>query len=626
MGRPSRPEWQYVQRVAALPKGQWTCKCIYCGHVWAGGPFRIRTHLLGISGHGVGPCEKVPEATAEIVRKLHADAKHDGKDSSAFVNALVDDLGGGASASQSQGDDTHGHAEGSTQASGASKCSVGASSKKRKVTQTGLANVFALQARKQADQALRRFFYAEDIPEWKVKSPYFLEMVKAIGNVGSSYVPPSYHALRTTELNDEVQCIKSEMMGLREKWKRHGCTIVCDGWSDTRRRPIINFMACSIHGSMFLKSIDTSGETKSGDFIFRHLKEVILEVGPKNVVQVCMDNASNCILAGEMVEREWPHIFHTRCACHCLDLLFEDIGKIEWIAKVLDNATKIVTFVTRKSTVLAVFRELSKKDLVKPVATRFAYYFITLANLLDERCMQGVRKLMIDDKFTRMKVSRTPKAIEVSDIVFNASFWQEAKLILKICAPILKILRLADREGATIGLMYELTDRMVEQIENMQGIDPIKMKEIKDLCVDRWDMMHTPLHAVGYMLHPVWRGRGQDSDREVHEGWMTFLNKYTNGDLAMQGVLIDELDTYRAESKSFAHPIAKDPKRMQEGVKWWETFGACTPTLQALALKVLSQGTCASPCEKLEHLLSHSHQEKEQVATCSYREACVHTH
>ena len=64
---------------------------------------------------------------------------------------------------------------------------------------------------------------------------FFLDMVKAIGQVGPSYVPPSYNALRTTHLNDEVNCIGHEIMGVREKWKKHGCTIVCDGWSDTGR-------------------------------------------------------------------------------------------------------------------------------------------------------------------------------------------------------------------------------------------------------------------------------------------------------------------------------------------------------------------------------------------------------
>ncbi|MCO5614128.1 hypothetical protein L7F22_068409 [Adiantum nelumboides] len=203
MGRSKRIEWQYVEKIKALRKAQWTCKCNFCGHVWGGGPHRIRSHLLSLPGQGVGPCDSVTEDVKDIVRRLHADASSDGKDSREAIDALVDDLG--RSASQSQGDaslSTHG--EGSTHASGSSKSNVN-SSKKRKVAQGagGLPAAFGLQARKQADQALRRFFYAEDVPEWKVRSPYFLDMIKAIGNVGPSYVPPSYHALRTTELNDE---------------------------------------------------------------------------------------------------------------------------------------------------------------------------------------------------------------------------------------------------------------------------------------------------------------------------------------------------------------------------------------------------------------------------------------
>ncbi|MCO5605925.1 hypothetical protein L7F22_060111 [Adiantum nelumboides] len=213
MGRSKRIEWQYVEKIKALRKGQWTCKCNFCGHVWGDGPHRIRSHLLSLLGQGVGPCDSVTEDVKDIVRRLHADASSDGKDSREAIDALVDDLGG--SASQSQGDaslSTHG--EGSTHASGSSKSNVN-SSKKRKVAQGagGLPAACGLQARKQADQALRRFFYAEDVPEWKVRSPYFLDMIKAIGNVGPSYVPPSYHALRTTELNDEVQCLKKEIMG-----------------------------------------------------------------------------------------------------------------------------------------------------------------------------------------------------------------------------------------------------------------------------------------------------------------------------------------------------------------------------------------------------------------------------
>ncbi|MCO5599674.1 hypothetical protein L7F22_053779, partial [Adiantum nelumboides] len=47
------------------------------------------------------------------------------------------------------------HAMGTTNVSGSSKSNVGSSSKKRKVPQGGLTSAFGLQARKQANQALR---------------------------------------------------------------------------------------------------------------------------------------------------------------------------------------------------------------------------------------------------------------------------------------------------------------------------------------------------------------------------------------------------------------------------------------------------------------------------------------
>ncbi|MCO5604446.1 hypothetical protein L7F22_058612 [Adiantum nelumboides] len=163
----------------------------------------------------------VPENVKEVVTRLHVDAKSDGKDPNAFVDALVDDLGGNASLSQggalgSMSTHASGNAHVSATGISASKSNVGSSSKKRKGAQGPLASAFSLQAREQADRALRRFFYAEDIPEWKVRSPLFLEMVKAIGQVGPSYVPPTYNALRTTELNDELT---HEVMDLNQQLK-----------------------------------------------------------------------------------------------------------------------------------------------------------------------------------------------------------------------------------------------------------------------------------------------------------------------------------------------------------------------------------------------------------------------
>ena len=75
-----------------------------------------------------------------------------------------------------------------------------------------------------------------------------------------------------------------------------------DGWKDTRNRPLINVIAMSSKGAMFLRAIDCEGQVKDSQFICRILIEVIEMVGSKNVVQVVTDNAKNCRGASALVE------------------------------------------------------------------------------------------------------------------------------------------------------------------------------------------------------------------------------------------------------------------------------------------------------------------------------------
>ncbi|KAH7297999.1 hypothetical protein KP509_25G022600 [Ceratopteris richardii] len=284
----------------------------------------------------------------------------------------------------------------------------------------------------------------------------------------------SYHHLRTCHLYDEVRFIEGDLLKFREKWKRFGCSIVCDGWSDARNRPIINIMVSCIYGSMFLKYVDTSGEVKTCEYIFEILKEAIKD-------------------------------------------------------SILNQALKVTTFVTMRPSILALFRKHSSKDLLKPAQTRFAYMFIMLSNLLDERVYNGMRSMVVSVEYTRKKVCQTRKAKDVSGIVLSAFFWRSAREIVSICAPILK--------------------------------------EVKSLCVKRWDMMHSPLHAAAYVLHPIWREKCPDDDGEVSDGWMDVLKRYTHGDLEKQGILMDELDKYKSIEGTYQRPLARDEKRMHYALR-----------------------------------------------------------
>lgn len=126
-----------------------------------------------------------------------------------------------------------------------------------------------------------------------------------------------------------------------------------------------------------------------GETIFRYIDEAIQEVGPQHVVQVVTDNASNCKLMGELVEAKYSHIVWTPCAAHSIDLMMEDIGELPWIMEVIDKASQLISFITRKSCALGLFTHHCKWVLKKPTKTRFCYIFIVLCRYvanLEAKC------------------------------------------------------------------------------------------------------------------------------------------------------------------------------------------------------------------------------------------------
>jgi hypothetical protein len=97
---------------------------------------------------------------------------------------------------------------------------------------------------------------------------------------------------------------------------------------------------------MFLKAVDTGGETKDAAYIARQLIDYIREVGANSVIQVVTDSAAVCKAASRLVEQEFSWITWTSCTPHCLDLLFEDVGKLPWAAEVVVEAKAVVKFIT----------------------------------------------------------------------------------------------------------------------------------------------------------------------------------------------------------------------------------------------------------------------------------------
>ena len=79
--------------------------------------------------------------------------------------------------------------------------------------------------------------------------------------------------------------------------------------------------------------------------MFKHLDEVVEEIGEENVVQVITNNASNYVNVGMRLMEKMRKLWWTLCVGHCIDLMLEDVGKLNVHANTLLRARQVVKFI-----------------------------------------------------------------------------------------------------------------------------------------------------------------------------------------------------------------------------------------------------------------------------------------
>ncbi|XP_061356331.1 uncharacterized protein LOC133300758 [Gastrolobium bilobum] len=190
-----------------------------------------------------------------------------------------------------------------------------------------LNSIFKKNLREEACLDICTAMYNNEIPFNFVNIDDFKKMCESIAKHGPGFKPPSYHECRVKYLKQKYDMTMAVVETHKALWKKTGCTIMTDGWTDKRRRTIINFCVHSFMGIVFLKSIDASHITKIVDKIFKMIDEVVQEIDEENVVQVVTDNAAKYKAAGPLLMEKRKKMYWTPCAAHYIDLMLEDLEK-----------------------------------------------------------------------------------------------------------------------------------------------------------------------------------------------------------------------------------------------------------------------------------------------------------
>ncbi|KAH1133249.1 hypothetical protein GYH30_011898 [Glycine max] len=164
------------------------------------------------------------------------------------------------------------------------------------------------------DHEIARMFYSSGLPFHLARNPHYRKaFAYAANNQINGYQPPGYNKLRTTLLQNERRHVENLLQPIKNAWSQKD-------------------------------AIDCSNEIKDKDFIAKLMREVIMEVGHSNVVQIVMDNAAVCKAAGLIIEVDFPSIYWTPCVVHTLNLALKNICAAKNIEKKQYKVDYILSF------------------------------------------------------------------------------------------------------------------------------------------------------------------------------------------------------------------------------------------------------------------------------------------
>ena len=199
-----------------------------------------------------------------------------------------------------------------------------------------------------ADAAIARFFYANGLSFAAAdnrEGSYYRQMIAAIKGSTSTYLPPSNVKIAGPLLDKCHQQMEADIEkrdGGGNLSERYGVTYTSDGWEDTNGLSLINSAYIMANdGGVYIRSVDTSGMTKSAEYTANLMIEDIYVLGPMKVVCVVTDTCATMKKAWSLVEKEFAWITCVPCQTHCPSLLLHDIAKLSEPAQVIKEETLV---------------------------------------------------------------------------------------------------------------------------------------------------------------------------------------------------------------------------------------------------------------------------------------------
>ncbi|GBG90725.1 hypothetical protein CBR_g51233 [Chara braunii] len=182
--------------------------------------------------------------------------------------------------------------------------------------------------------------------------------------------------------------VQKAVQPIIHKWDTTGSTLITEGTTDRKWRPVINFIAAGEGGAVLLRVVDVQHRKATATAIAKLWEEVIREIGVHRVNAICTDNAGvNKRAARILARRSDPDIAKISwlpCAAHTLSLPMKGIANLQSVANHVKRAKMMVRFIKNHHRTVALYARCSleeTKTLIMPTEVRFASTYQMLERL-----------------------------------------------------------------------------------------------------------------------------------------------------------------------------------------------------------------------------------------------------
>eukprot|EP00644_Phytophthora_capsici_P006750 jgi/Phyca11/561897/estExt2_Genewise1.C_PHYCAscaffold_80174 len=325
---------------------------------------------------------------------------------------------------------------------------------------------------------------------------------------------------------------------------------------------------------LVLDGCSSVSHEKKLNFVVDEIEAAVGKVG--FVAGVNTDNAKAMQRAWEILEDK-RGIICAGCGAHTLNLLLQDIGKLDIIKEVVEKAVRVATY--------------------------FISRHLLLARLETERS----ERKRGSEPTQHVEATPPPAQSEyeiVEEIVQDESFWKLGKQVIKLLAPIVKAIGLLEADGCSSGMTYWC---FVHLLKKAVYREPMFLADtasrIVELINDRWNFLHTDAMAIAFLLDPT-----KDPADFVGNDHRNALQHVR--EVAARLKYSDE-QQQSAFHEASLFLTAKWDKKIDGGglapLEWWSVNRSEYPALFEIARRVFTMPTSSATAERSWSIYKYIH-------------------